>query len=92
LRAALNHFANHDYWFHYRRLPPEIRAIADEKFKLLKADTSSSFATVEKGRSSLVCSCDAFVSRVGKDRKDGLVWFWIGGHAEYERLIAAAMQ
>jgi hypothetical protein len=34
----LNHFTNPDFWFRYRRLPLEIRELADKNFELLKAD------------------------------------------------------
>ena len=33
-----NHFADPDFWFHYRELPEEIQALADKNFALLKAD------------------------------------------------------
>jgi hypothetical protein len=29
----LNHFATPEYWLHYRRLTPELRELADAKFK-----------------------------------------------------------
>jgi hypothetical protein len=35
----LNHFATPEYWFHYRRLTPELRELADAKFQLLKSDS-----------------------------------------------------
>jgi hypothetical protein len=33
----MNHFATPDFWYCYRQLPPEVRALADEKFALLRA-------------------------------------------------------
>lgn len=88
----MNHFADPDFWFHHRRLPPEIRALADEKFKLLKADPHHPSLRLKKV--GVLWSVRVTLSHraLAKERKDGLVWFWIGGHAEYERLIAAAMK
>jgi hypothetical protein len=34
----MNHFASPQFWRLYRQLPPEVRALADKNFKLLKAD------------------------------------------------------
>ena len=36
----MNHFADPDFWFHYRQLPDDIRPLADKNFALLKADPS----------------------------------------------------
>jgi hypothetical protein len=34
----VNHFATPGFWHHYRRLPPEIRDVADKNFALLRND------------------------------------------------------
>jgi hypothetical protein len=31
LHPALNHFADPDFWLHYRQLPDEIRELADKR-------------------------------------------------------------
>ncbi len=84
----MNHFASPRVWDCYRTLPNSIRELADENFALLKADPthpSLHFKKVGRYRSA----------RVGRDFRalaveieDGLLWFGIGSHSEYDRLLA----
>ncbi|WP_404308747.1 type II toxin-antitoxin system RelE family toxin [Neorhodopirellula lusitana] len=85
----MNHFAGPAFWECYKKLPDAIRALADKNFALLKGNPnhpSLHFKKVGRYRSA----------RVGRDFRalavetdDGLLWFWIGHHAEYDRLIGA---
>lgn len=83
----MNHFASGAFWWHYRALPDEIRRVADKNFKLLKADPSHPslhFKKIGRFRSARVgLSYRALAVEVD----DGLLWLWIGTHAEYEKLI-----
>ena len=36
--AAMNHFATPDFWSCHRRLPPEVRELADKNFGLMRDD------------------------------------------------------
>ncbi len=84
----MSHFASKRFWDCYRALPDSVRELADENFVLLKSDPSHPslhFKKVGRFRSA----------RVGRDFRslaaevdNGLLWFWIGCHSEYERLIA----
>lgn len=38
MHTTLNHFADPDFWFQYRQLPGDIRALADKSFALLKSN------------------------------------------------------
>ena len=85
----MNHSASPAFWECCKQLPDAIRALADKNFALLKDDPnhpSLHFKKVGRYRSA----------RVGRDFRalavetdDGLLWFWIGNHAEYDRLIGA---
>ena len=86
---ALKHRAHADFWFHYRRLPPKVRVLADKNFELLKADARHGSLHLKK------IAADVYSVRVGLeyralafDRGTHLTWFWIGPHDEYERLIS----
>jgi hypothetical protein len=90
----LNHFASPEFWFHYRQLPDEIQQLANKNFELLKADPRHPSLRLKKmGQFWSVPEMGQFWSvRVGlhyralaKDRSNGLVWFWIGPHDEYDR-------
>ncbi|GAB2592477.1 ParE family toxin-like protein [Spirosoma areae] len=82
------HKTTPDYWDCYHTLPEDIQKLANKNYTLLKADLfhpSLHFKKVQKGLWSV---------RVGKKYRalateDGedMLWFWIGPHAEYDRLI-----
>lgn len=85
----MKHRAHADFWFHYRQLSPHIRSLADKNFELLKANPRHGSLQLKKVAS------DVYSVRVGLehralafDRGSHLVWFWIGSHDEYERLIS----
>jgi hypothetical protein len=71
----------------HEQLPTQVRALADKNFKLLQSDPGHPSLQLKKvGRYWSV--------RIGRDYRalarehDGnLLWFWIGAHAEYDRLL-----
>ena len=68
-------------------LPRNVQCLADTNFQLLKADPSHPslhFKKVGRFRSARVgLHYRALAVEAGND----LVWFWIGHHAEYDRLV-----
>jgi len=83
----MKHLAGAQFWKHYQKLPKEIQALADKNFVLLKEDPSHPSLRFKK--------IDSFYSaRVGLKYRalaievpDGLFWFWIGSHADYDKLL-----
>jgi hypothetical protein len=83
----MNHFASPIFWRCYHALPANIRELADKNFALLQADSthpSLQFKKVGRFRSARV---GLQFRTLAVEVEDGLLWFWIGDHAEYERLI-----
>lgn len=83
----MKHFATSRFWTCYEQLPDPIRELADKKFKLLKSDPrhpSLHFKKVGVYRSVRVgLSYRALATEV----EGGLLWFWIGTHAEYDEFV-----
>lgn len=83
----MKHHASPEFWALYRTLPPDIRDLADKNFELLKADPrhpSLHFKRAGRFFSDRV----GLAHRVlGVDVEDGLLWFWIGSHAAYNRIL-----
>ncbi|MGA0041336.1 MAG: hypothetical protein ACO3NZ_15955 [Pirellulales bacterium] len=83
----MRHRASRKFWQFYRRLPEAIQRVANENYAVLKqAPKHPSLRFKKVGRFWSV--------RVGIHHRavaveDGadLVWFWIGHHSEYERLL-----
>jgi hypothetical protein len=44
----LNHFADEQFWLHYRQLPDDIRLLADKNFALLRADPRHTSVRLKK--------------------------------------------
>ena len=64
-----------------------MRKIADKNFELLKADPhhpSLHFKKIDRLWSVRV---GAHYRALGLDRGENIVWFWIGTHADYDKLV-----
>ena len=75
----------------YRHLPARIRAKARESYRLFAADPASVKFKAIKRLANGNQLCSARVTRdyrvLGVLMNDIVVWFWIGSHDNYERLI-----
>jgi hypothetical protein len=83
----MRHFASPSFWECYNALPKKVQHLADSNYQLLKQNprhpslhlkTVKNYWSVRVGRKyrALAIEIDA-----------GLLWFWIGTHAEYDRLV-----
>jgi hypothetical protein len=64
--------------------------LADKSFELLKADPyhpSLHFKKVGRARDLWSVRVGTHYRALGLDKPDGIVWSWIGTHAEYDRLL-----
>jgi len=81
------HKASPDFWACYRSLPPHIQTSADKAFALLKADAQHPSLHFKKvGR---FCSARVGIHHraVGVALPEAVLWFWIGSHADYDRIV-----
>jgi hypothetical protein len=83
----MNHFATPEFWYHYRHLPGEIQELADKNFALLRNDPRHPSLRLKKIESFWVARVGLHYRALARERAEGLVWFWIGHHGEYERLL-----
>ena len=84
----MRHRTTPRFWRAYETLSEDVQRLADENFALLKADPrhpSLHFKKVGRLWSARVgLHYRALAVEDGPD----MVWFWIGNHGEYERIIA----
>lgn len=79
------------FWRYYEQLPQEVRDLADKNFKLLKVDPyhpSLHLKRVGRTRQLWSVRVGAHYRALGMDKPERIVWFWIGTHAEYDRLLS----
>jgi len=83
----MNDFASRNFWRLYNALPANIQELADKKFDLLKTGaTHPSLHFKKVGR--FWSACIGLQHRaLAVEVDDGLLWFWLGNHSEYERII-----
>lgn len=83
----MKHRASPDFWSAYRRLPDQVRALADKNFVLLKADPRHpSLHLKQIGRFTSV-RVGLRYRALAVSVEGGLLWFWIGSHADYDALL-----
>ncbi|MEO6308991.1 MAG: hypothetical protein ABIO96_02095 [Nitrospiraceae bacterium] len=81
------HHASPDFWPYYNALPAPIREQADKAFELLKANPQHPSLHFKKVGRFWAARVGLQYRAVGVAAQDGIVWFWIGTHAEYDKLI-----
>jgi hypothetical protein len=83
----LKHHTTPNFWSLYNQLPTEIQEAADKSFDLLKSNPRHPSLQFKKiGEVWSVRVSLAYRALAAED-PDGLLWFWIGPHDEYERMI-----
>ena len=83
----MRHSASRAFWNAYRRLPEQVRLVADKNYALLKENPQHPSLQLKKiGRFWSVGVGLRY--RAPAVEADGdLIWFWIGSHADYDALI-----
>jgi hypothetical protein len=83
----LKHGATASFWKAYEDLPPTARNDADAAFDLLKQNARHPSLRLKKVGEFWSVRVNRNHRALALENADGLVWIWIGNHAEYERLI-----
>ena len=77
-----------EFWPCFEHLPREVQEIAREKYRVWCDDPfhrSLYFKELMPGIWSVRINMQ--YRALGRRRGETVVWFWIGSHAEYDRLI-----
>ena len=83
----MSHFATPEFWFHYRALPVEVQAHADRCYEFIKADPRHPSIHLKHVGEYWSARIGQNYRAVGTTVDDGISWFWIGSHADYDKLI-----
>lgn len=86
----MKHVASPGFWALYEALPPEVRKVADKNYQLLKANPQHPSLRFKRIGSLRSVRIGQHYRALGYDVGDAVLWFWIGTHAEYDRLLASA--
>jgi hypothetical protein len=83
----LNHHATPEFWACYRGLPASVQKLADRAFAMLKADPRHPSLHFKKVGSFFSARVGLYHRALAVESPDGALWFWIGTHADYDKLI-----
>ena len=83
----MRHRADAGFWEAYDSLPEAIRQQADKAFELMKKDPHHPSVRLKKVGTKWSARVSRKYRAVALETDDGLLWIWIGSHAEYDRII-----
>ena len=82
----MRHFASLAFWEAYQRLPGAVRELADKNFELLKQEPSHPSLRFKKVGRFWSVRVGLRYRALATQVDGGLLWFWIGSHADYDAL------
>jgi hypothetical protein len=84
----LKHSAVDSFWASYEQLPDRVKRLADKNYELLRINPKHPSLRFKE------LKADLWSVRIGTHYRalaysdeHGFTWFWIGAHAEYDKLI-----
>ena len=83
----MTHHASPSFWRCYEALPETVRALADKSFELLKADSRHPSLHLKRVGRYWSVRVGLHYRALGVDVPDGILWFWLGTHADYDALV-----
>ncbi|HZE59938.1 MAG TPA: hypothetical protein VE085_05230 [Burkholderiales bacterium] len=83
----MNHYASPEFWDAYRALPANIQRLADRCYEQLRRDERYPSLQLKKVGRFYSARVGIRYRAVGIETTDGIVWFWIGPHSEYDKII-----
>jgi len=84
----LKHYASPGFWALYEKLPADVRSLADKNHELLKSDSRHPSLHFKKVGELWSVRVGAHHRALATEVEGGIYWFWIGTHAEYDRIVA----
>ena len=83
----MKHRAQSRFWRCYRELPKEIQDLADRSYALLLKDSSYPSLHFKRVGSFWSSRVGLHYRALALEAEQDLVWFWIGSHADYDKLV-----
>ncbi len=83
----LSSYTHPDFWKYYNELPKDIQSLADKKFELFKRDPNHPSLGFSKKGKVWTVNIGLHYRAIGYKEENNIVWFWIGSHEDYNRLM-----
>ncbi len=83
----MKHQATPRFWRCYNALPKDVRQLADRCYALLKDNPAHPSLHLKKVGQFWSTRVGLHHRALAVEADDDRVWFWIGSHADYDRLL-----
>jgi hypothetical protein len=83
----VRHRASPRFWQCYRQLPEDVQRLADRCYELLQRDPRHPSLHFEKMGRFWSARVGLHYRALAVEHGTDLIWFWIGSHADYDRLL-----
>lgn len=83
----MKHYKSPSFQECYNKLPKEIKKLADKNFSFLKQNPDHPSLHIKKVASYWSVRVGKKYRALAVEVDNGLLWFWIGSHTEYDRMI-----
>ena len=87
MSSTLNHHTTSDFWAMYYQLPQKIQDLADKNYALLKENPRYPSLHFKKIDDLWSVRVSKQFRALGFEEPEGIVWFWIGSHQEYDEIL-----
>ena len=84
----MNHFASPSFWDAYEKLPKSIQKLADKNYTLLKDNPRHQSLHFKRVNEYWAVRVGIHYRALAIEVDDGILWFWIGSHSQYDKLIS----
>ncbi len=84
----MKHFTSPDFSYLFSQLPADIQKLARENYELLKENPRYPSLHLKKARGYWSVRVGRGYRALGKDVDGGILWGWIGPHAEYTKILS----
>ncbi|HEY0371883.1 MAG TPA: hypothetical protein VGD79_07760 [Thermoanaerobaculia bacterium] len=84
----MNHYASPHFWSLFRQLPKEIQELAIDNYRLLVANPRHPSLHLKRLKRYWSVRVGLHYRALGTDVDGGILWGWIGSHADYDRITS----
>ncbi len=83
----MRHFTSPSFWESYAQLPTPVQELADKNYELLKVNPRHPSLQLKKVGKYWSVRVGLKHRAVAVEIPEGMLWFWIGTHQEYDDVI-----
>ena len=83
----MKHYTTREFWQLYADLPKPVQQLADKNYELLKTDSKHPSLHFKKVAGMWSARVGAHYRALAFEHEDGVLWFWIGTHADYDKMM-----